>query len=335
MLTLKAARAITGGGLGFPGKMPGTSYGLPAQACLVGSKLAAIPGSVCHGCYALKGNYRFGNVQRSQANRLASLADPAWTMAMVTLLQHEYEDACREYTDLIRKHARRARRIRRDHLKATSHQTRKRVVGSGKGRSIATDTAITRRPEALNPAMYPLTLPRSGAIVALSPLVSSCTTSAAIDFALIQTICNYLATKSTSKCTPANAATLLPEGLELDYFFRFHDSGDLQSLGHLAKIAAVASATPRIKHWLPTRETKIVLDYVNAGGVVPPNLLIRVSATMIDGQATKAWPTTSGVHSGHKPSSGRACPAPRQGNKCGDCRACWSTAVDHVSYHVH
>ncbi len=214
MLTLKAARAITGGGLGFPSKMPGTSYGLPAQACLVGSKLAAIPGSVCHGCYALRGNYQFSNVKASQASRLASIQDPAWTVAMVTLLEH----------------------------------------ARGRART---------------------------------------------------------------------------------HWHRWHDSGDLQSVAHLTKICAVAAATPRIKHWLPTRETKIVLDYFKQGGVIPDNLVIRISATMVDGPATSQWPHTSGVHSGSKPSSGRTCPAPQQGNKCGDCRACWSTKVDHVSYHKH
>ena len=37
-------------------------------------------------------------------------------------------------------------------------------------------------------------------------------------------------------------------------FFRWHDSGDIQSLKHLAKIFAVARLTPDVNHWLPTRE---------------------------------------------------------------------------------
>jgi len=36
--------------------------------------------------------------------------------------------------------------------------------------------------------------------------------------------------------------------------FRWHDSGDIQSLKHLAKIYKVAKLTPDILHWLPTRE---------------------------------------------------------------------------------
>jgi hypothetical protein len=39
--------------------------------------------------------------------------------------------------------------------------------------------------------------------------------------------------------------------------FRWHDSGDVQDLKHLAKIFKVARLTPNIKHWLPTREAWI------------------------------------------------------------------------------
>jgi len=115
---------------------------------------------------------------------------------------------------------------------------------------------------------------------------------------------------------------------------RWHDSGDLQSVDHLTKICAVAALTPQIKHWLPTRELAIVKAYQKAGGIVPRNLVIRVSATMVDGEATGAWPTTSGVHDKAK-AKGRACPAPQQEGKCGDCRACWNPKVKHVSYHLH
>lgn len=128
-------------------------------------------------------------------------------------------------------------------------------------------------------------------------------------------------------------------------FHRWHDSGDLQGTWHLAKIAAVAAMTPQVRHWLPTRELGIVKAYVEGGGVVPSNLLIRVSATMVDGSATRAWLHTSGVHtkerffsplSGEVPQKlGHVCPAPQQGNNCGKCRACWNVDVPHVSYHKH
>jgi len=40
-------------------------------------------------------------------------------------------------------------------------------------------------------------------------------------------------------------------------FFRWHDSGDLQSVVHLHKICEVAKMLPNIKFWLPTREFSI------------------------------------------------------------------------------
>ncbi len=72
----KEARQITGG-LSAPSKMPGPSYNLPATQCITGAKLAKIPGSVCHGCYALKGRYRFNNVKAAMARRLEALGREA------------------------------------------------------------------------------------------------------------------------------------------------------------------------------------------------------------------------------------------------------------------
>ena len=81
----KEARAITGG-LSKPSKMPGPSYNLPAAACITGAKLAKIPGTVCYGCYALKGRYRFTNVRLALARRLESLPHPRWVEAMTALI---------------------------------------------------------------------------------------------------------------------------------------------------------------------------------------------------------------------------------------------------------
>ena len=66
----KEAKEITGG-LSAPSKMPGPSFNLPAAACITGSKLVAVKGSTCSGCYALKGRYRFGNVQAALKRRLS------------------------------------------------------------------------------------------------------------------------------------------------------------------------------------------------------------------------------------------------------------------------
>ena len=39
-------------------------------------------------------------------------------------------------------------------------------------------------------------------------------------------------------------------------FFRWHDSGDLQSVQHLINIMEVCKLTPGTMHWLPTQERK-------------------------------------------------------------------------------
>lgn len=119
-----------------------------------------------------------------------------------------------------------------------------------------------------------------------------------------------------------------------DAYFRWHDSGDIQSREHLAKICAVAEATPDCQHWLPTREKRIVRDYARAGGSIPANLVIRISAAMVDGEPPRDFPHTSTVHK-HAEPLGHRCPAPDQDGKCGDCRACWNSSVKNVSYCWH
>ena len=81
----KEARKITGG-LSAPSKMPGPAFNLPAVNCITGAKLVKVPGSVCAGCYALKGRYRFPNVQAALNRRLKSLDHPDWIRAMVVLI---------------------------------------------------------------------------------------------------------------------------------------------------------------------------------------------------------------------------------------------------------
>ena len=83
----KEAIQITGG-LSKPSKMPGPSFNLPAAACITGAKLVKVQGSPCSGCYALKGRYRFKNVQAALNRRLAKLHNPRWIEAMVTLIDN-------------------------------------------------------------------------------------------------------------------------------------------------------------------------------------------------------------------------------------------------------
>ncbi len=215
--TVKSAEAVTGC-LSNTTKMPGYSYGIDAHKCITGSKLVSIEGSVCHGCYALKGNYNFKNVRAAQNKRLLSITSDSWVPAMV-----------------------------------------------------------------------------------------------------------YLITKKTK-----------PE----DPYFRWHDSGDLQSEDHLLKIIEIARQTPTIKHWIPTREYAIVKTVINTLDEkfekLPDNLVIRLSAHMVNGKAPDIGLPVSTVHTKEFSYTGaNNCPASKQGNECKDCRACWDPAIKHVSYVKH
>ena len=108
-------------------------------------------------------------------------------------------------------------------------------------------------------------------------------------------------------------------------YFRWHDAGDVQDEAHLQKIFRVCELTPETKHWMPTREAWIK-DHLDSK---PENLVIRFSPPMI-GQKNATWPNSSMVVE-----SGATCPAPDQGNACGDCRACWDPEVQVVSYGKH
>jgi len=196
----KEAKEITGG-LSKPSKMPGPSYNLPAQACITGAKLAKVPGTVCYGCYALKGRYRFSNVRQALARRLESLPHPRWVEAMTALISGEE-------------------------------------------------------------------------------------------------------------------------------VFRWHDSGDLQSVEHLKRIFEVCKATPETSHWLPTREAKFLPLSTDS---IPKNLIIRVSGTKVNGAAPSFWPWTSQVTDG----KGKNCPAPEQGGQCKSCRQCWDRSIPNIVYAKH
>ncbi len=113
-------------------------------------------------------------------------------------------------------------------------------------------------------------------------------------------------------------------------YFRWHDSGDLQSFQHLLDIVAIAEALPSVKFWIPTRESGLIKKYMAVFGSFPGNLCVRVSAAMIDGKPPAGFENTSTVAS-----SGGTCPAPQQGKKCMDCRACWDKTVANVAYDIH
>ena len=120
----------------------------------------------------------------------------------------------------------------------------------------------------------------------------------------------------------SEAMTVLVKGKK---HFRWHDSGDIQSVDHLKKIFEVCNNTPGTLHWLPTQERK----YLPLGSY-PKNLVIRLSNAKNNTAPGQAWTHWSTVVD-----SGGDCPASKQGNVCGSCRRCWSKDVKHVKYPKH
>ena len=133
----------------------------------------------------------------------------------------------------------------------------------------------------------------------------------------------------------------LMEGVPL---YRWHDSGDIQSADHLSLIVAVCIATPATRHWLPTKELKLLKQWRAAGGIVPSNLTIRVSGHMVDQTpGTTASPQGSMVYTdvAALPPEAHVCPIyskPELAAKtCTDagCNACWQNDVALVAYPKH
>lgn len=122
-----------------------------------------------------------------------------------------------------------------------------------------------------------------------------------------------------------------------EFFHRWFDFGDLQSVEMLHAINLVCELTPEVKHWLPTREAKIVDEYMATYNKwLAPNLTVRVSSVMVDDKPIVRWANTSTVHSKTKvPQGSHICPARDQGNACGECRACWDREVPNISYPIH
>ena len=146
-------------------------------------------------------------------------------------------------------------------------------------------------------------------------------------------------------------------------YFRWHDSGDLQSLDHLKRIAEIAEQTPFCEYWLPTRESRIVEEFLKTE-TCPDNLCIRISDTMIDAKKPVAYligkTQFSGVQSKGKPHTSITCNASKhiggfkKNKKTGEykpefgfctgftesgeyveCRKCWDKSEERVNYPIH
>lgn len=107
--------------------------------------------------------------------------------------------------------------------------------------------------------------------------------------------------------------------------FRWFDSGDIQGPKMLADIIRIARALPDVSFWLPSQEHALV----RRAGKLPANLTVRLSSPKV-GKALDSGRPSSNVDG-----EGYRCPAPKQGGTCGDCRACWDSNVERVSYAKH
>ena len=118
--------------------------------------------------------------------------------------------------------------------------------------------------------------------------------------------------------------------------FRWFDSGDIQGEAMLKDMNHIAWSSPHIRFWLPTKEYKLVKSYSQKNDIAP-NLTIRVSNPNINSNTLKGYDYISSVYSKDmlEKSDGYICPSSKQGNKCGECRACWSDKVSEVSYIAH
>lgn len=119
-------------------------------------------------------------------------------------------------------------------------------------------------------------------------------------------------------------------------YFRWHDSGDIQSLDHLSAINNVALSLPDIKFWLPTRETKLLSQWLKSQ-TLADNLNIRISASMVGQKPSNPIQLRTKTTQSSVGFDGASlnCPALHQNNSCQDCRACWDKSVLTVNYQLH
>jgi len=127
-------------------------------------------------------------------------------------------------------------------------------------------------------------------------------------------------------------------------YFRVHDSGDLFSPAYTWAWVRICQALPGVRFWFPTRSwrpltmknispaTKIAWELALMALAAEPNVTVRPSALFVNAPA----PRIPGLAAGSTAADeGFNCPASKQNNECGDCRACWDAPEVAISYRVH
>lgn len=134
--------------------------------------------------------------------------------------------------------------------------------------------------------------------------------------------------------------------LKDEKYFRWFDSGDLQSKEHLEKIITVVESTPNCKHWLPTREFSVIKEYLEENTSFPKNICVRMSSDFVDQRPMREYigaciSTTSKDKWIGDDSADKVHNCPVAGNhkikSCAEanCDACWDTNTYHINYKIH
>jgi len=120
-------------------------------------------------------------------------------------------------------------------------------------------------------------------------------------------------------------------------YFRWFDSGDMYSLDLAQKILDVMTATPWVKHWLPTRMAKFVkFAQVIEAMQALPNVAVRFSSDSVLGEYVPGLHGSVIIPTADTPAEGtKVCQAYEHGGKCNKCRACWDKSVATIAYPAH
>ena len=120
-------------------------------------------------------------------------------------------------------------------------------------------------------------------------------------------------------------------------FFRWFDSGDIQSLDMANDILDICERTPNCKYWIPTKEYKDWKTVLKSRSL-PSNVALRFSTPMNDTPPLDKAPLTTTVFTSEDSlgAVGVKCGASYKDKyECGDCRACWDTNINNVAYAKH
>jgi len=126
--------------------------------------------------------------------------------------------------------------------------------------------------------------------------------------------------------------------------FRWFDSGDIQGIEMLSDINDIAWASPYVNFWLPTKEYGVIHKFKKLGISQAPNLTIRISSAFINESSNVFGTDESTRHKQYSSvydkdnlihTQGYVCPSSKQDNECKECRACWNSDIEEVTYIAH